>query len=140
MQKGIPLILLWIWQFPQHLLAMILVLILKPESSEYYNGCKIYRVKQSYLGLSLGRYIFLSTNYQLPTIMHEYGHSIQSLWLGPLYLMVIGFPSLMFCYLRDRLFHNEWDMTSRIQWYYEQPTERSADKLGGVDRVKYPFE
>ena len=140
MRLGIPVILLWIWQFPQHLVALILWLITKPVFLEHYNGHKVYRVKQKFLGVSLGRYIFLSTHYQLPTIKHEYGHSIQSLWLGPFYLLIIGIPSLVFCYLRDRLFHKKWDMSKRIQWYYKQPTEKSADKLGGVDREMHPFE
>jgi hypothetical protein len=115
-------------------------MILKPVSLEYYRGRKIYRVRQQYVGVSLGRYIFVSTHYQKPTVMHEYGHSIQSLWLGPLYLVFIGIPSLLFCYIWDRLFHNNWDMPQRIQWYYERPTEKSADKLGGVDRTMYSFE
>ena len=140
MRIGIPFVLFWIWQFPQHFLAMIVKLILKPTSSQWYKGRRIFRVKQQYVGVSLGRYIFLSENYKLPTIMHEYGHSIQSLWLGPLYLLVIGIPSLVFCYLWDRLFHNKWNMPDRIRWYYKQPTEKSADKLGGVDRAKYLFE
>jgi hypothetical protein len=113
---------------------------LNPKSVEPYKGCKVYRVKQKYVGMSLGRYIFVSTHYKTPTVMHEYGHSVQSLWLGPFYILLIGIPSFLFCYVRDRLFHNSWSMAKRIEWYYKQPTERSADKLGGVDRIKYPFE
>ena len=140
MRINILLILLWIWQFPQHLLAIIMKFLLKPESFEYYKECKIYRTRQRYVGVSLGLYIFLSANYKLPTVMHEYGHSIQSRWLGPLYLVVIGIPSLLFCYVQDRLFHNDWDMEKRVKWYYRQPTEKSADRLGGVNRAMYPFE
>jgi hypothetical protein len=133
-------LLLWIWQLPQHTIALIVRRILKPESLEHYKGCKVYWVKQKYVGVSLGQYIFVSTHYQRPTVMHEYGHSVQSLWLGPLYILLISIPSFLFCYARDRLFHNGWEMEKRIQWYYRQPTEWLADKLGGVDRVKYPYE
>jgi len=28
---------------------------------------------------------------------HEYGHTIQSLILGPLYLLIIGIPSMIWC-------------------------------------------
>jgi hypothetical protein len=31
------------------------------------------------------------------TKVHEYGHTIQSLILGPLYLFVIGIPSIIWC-------------------------------------------
>ena len=72
--------------------------------------------------------------------MHEYGHSVQSRRLGPLYLAVIGIPSLVFCYLWDRLVHANWDMTEKIKWYYRQPTEHSADILGGVNRDLYDGE
>ena len=140
MRTGIPYIVLWIWQLPQHLVALFLRVIIKPVSLEFYNGCRIYWVKQKLVGVSLGQFIFLSTHYQIQTLKHEYGHSVQSLWLGPLYLIIISVPSLVLCYLRDMFFHKKWDMPKRIQWYYRQPTERSADRLGGVDRAMYATE
>ena len=140
MLKKIPFTLLWIWQLPQHLVALVLLVIMKPQSKEFYKGCKIFRVKQELVGVSLGRYIFLSTHYQIQTLMHEYGHSVQSLWLGPLYLVIISLFSLTLCYLRDLFFHHKWDMPKRLEWYYRQPTEKSADRLGGVDRALYAAE
>ena len=73
-------------------------------------------------GLSLGEYIFLNNN-RVASIKHEYGHSIQSKYLGPLYLLVIGIPSLIWA-----IFGKRGDA------YYAFYTERWADKLGGVDR------
>lgn len=57
---------------------------------------------------------------------HEYGHTIQSLLLGPLYLIVIGLPSLVW---------SRWKRFIRLRrekgipyfWFY---TERWADWLG----------
>lgn len=73
-------------------------------------------------GVSLGKYIIV--NQWMPTkeIMHEYGHCIQSRYLGWLYLIVIGLPSLL------------WAMFYRGKNYYSFYTERWADKLGGVNR------
>lgn len=35
-------------------------------------------------------------------LVHEYGHTIQSLILGPLYLIVIGIPSTIWAFLFDK--------------------------------------
>ena len=73
-------------------------------------------------GISLGEYIFLNNN-RVASIKHEYGHSIQSKYLGPLYLLVIGIPSLL------------WAMFGKCEdAYFRFYTERWDDKLGGVDR------
>ena len=136
----ISVILIWIWQFPQHLVALILRKTFDIEYTEKYEWCKVYRVKQKYVGASLGRYIFLSTYFRIQTVKHEFGHSVQSLYLGPLYLLVIGLPSFFLCYLRDRVFHSDWDMPKRVEWYYKQPTEKSADRLGGIDRSLFDGE
>ena len=45
--------------------------------------------------MSLGNYIFVNNMSSQGSIQHEYGHSKQSDILGPLYLIVIGIPSLL---------------------------------------------
>ena len=35
-------------------------------------------------------------------LVHEYGHTIQSLMLGPLYLIVIGIPSFLWAFLMGK--------------------------------------
>lgn len=52
--------------------------------------------------LSLGMFIFLDIRNDRPEnaaekalLAHEYGHTVQSLMLGPLYLLVIGLPSVI---------------------------------------------
>ena len=74
--------------------------------------------------MTLGNYIFISPRATENTIKHEYGHTRQSLYLGPLYLIIIGIPSIL------------WAMTHRTiapdksyKWFY---TEAWADKLGDV--------
>ena len=60
---------------------------------------------------------------------HEYGHTIQSNFLGPLFLIIIGLPSIIWagCFDRYRRKHN-------IS-YYQFYTEKWADALGGVKRT-----
>jgi NADH:ubiquinone oxidoreductase subunit K len=62
---------------------------------------------------------------------HEWGHSIQSRWLGPLYLPVVGVPSA----LRSLYAFTYREITGRKwQGYYDGFPERQADRLGGVVR------
>ncbi len=56
--------------------------------------------------------------------MHEYGHSIQSLVLGPLYFIIIGIPSALWANLgRDFRKRNHVDYSA----FYP---EKYADRLG----------
>ena len=57
------------------------------------------------------------------TVEHELGHTIQSKILGPLYLIVIGIPSITYCGLR-RAFPS-----LRKKNYYNFYTERWANNL-----------
>lgn len=61
---------------------------------------------------------------------HEYGHTLQSLLLGPLYLLVIGLPSFLWCQLP---FFQERRKRRHISYYSFFP-ERWADALGKADR------
>ena len=39
----------------------------------------------------------LTESYHRRLMVHEYGHTIQSLLLGPLYLIAVGLPSMIWC-------------------------------------------
>lgn len=52
-------------------------------------------------GLSLGIFIFFSVHNKDGSknlCAHEYGHTIQCLFLGPLYWLVVAIPSVIWCY------------------------------------------
>ncbi len=88
-------ILQWTWGFPQTLVGFVLSLIFRGDSKRFFGASvRRWRFRGS---VSLGRYIFLSesANAQHDLLIHEYGHTIQSLILGPLYLAVVGIPSLL---------------------------------------------
>ena len=139
--KGIlKKILLWLWQFPQHLLAGIIYCCLhylKRVDKVYINNGDNTVILTTAAGwsVSLGRYIFLDKGFRGPEdIDHERGHSKQSLYTGPLYLILIGIPSAVFNNLWDRLFHKSWPPEKRTGWYYNRYPEKQADRLGGVIR------
>lgn len=126
-------ILLFIWQVPQNLLGLLVILFTKAEKTNSF----YWRTSKYRFGVSLGSYIIfgaVSDKYiKWQSVKHEQGHQKQSLYLGWLYLIIIGLPS--FCgNIFDRLFHKKWSDVERIDWYYNQPWEKWADKLGGVDR------
>ena len=76
-------------------------------------------------GLSMGLFIFLPRGSARSLLVHEYGHTIQSLMLGPLYLLVVVLPSLAWAGLpRMQRFRD-----ARQVSYYRFYTERWANKL-----------
>lgn len=72
--------------------------------------------------VSLGKYVFLSYMASDRIKLHEIGHTKQSLMLGPLYLLVIGIPSILWAAM-----HKTVAPKKDYYWFY---TERWADKLG----------
>lgn len=138
-------ILLFIWQLPQHLVALIIYLInIKNITKEEVNGTTVYLVKYCMnCGVSLGNFIFLDRdiyiyiNKYLQTVKHEKGHQVQSKYLGWFYLPVIGFTSAICNNLWDRIAHKKWTQLQRTIWYYSRFPENWADKLGGVIRHYY---
>ena len=116
----------WTWELLQTIIGLFVIWIYKAEYFKDKGNRKIYLSKTMPGGISLGRYIILNTRYtsDIKTHNHEYGHTRQSLYLGPLYLFVIGIPSIL---------NAAFDFTS---YYYDFYTEKWADKLGGVKRVK----
>ena len=126
-------ILLYFWQLPQNILGLLVILFTR---AVHYDSTDCWETPYYSFGVSLGNYIIFGTRYYRVTEIswkHERGHQKQSLYLGWLYLLIIGIPSL--CgNLYDRFFHKNWSMRDSYDWYYNQPVEKWADYLGGVER------
>lgn len=52
-------------------------------------------------GLSLGNFVFLSKTASNATLNHEIGHSLQNMFFGPLWLFVVGVPSVVRYWYRE---------------------------------------
>lgn len=119
----------FIWQFPQNLIALIYREYLNGKgvmlAIEYYKGIIIYYTKDTVGNVSLGDSIFISATASSRIVKHEWGHTRQSLILGPLYLIVIGIPSVIWASIHKKIAPN----TS----YFDFFTEKWADKLGGIE-------
>ncbi len=59
-------------------------------------------------------------------LVHEYGHTIQSLILGPLYLIVMGIPSTLWGFLPNLAKKRKEQKVSYFSFF----TERWANSLG----------
>ena len=120
-----------IWEVLQKLAAEIVKPLSKAEKIAEYKEAKIYYWKWSG-GMSLSNNIFVpfewydETEYQINYVKHEYGHTIQSKILGPLYLLVIGLPSLLWAWLGEN-----YRKKNKVS-YYAFYTEKWANKLGGA--------
>lgn len=126
--KYIRNLILFIWQLPQHIVALIyfgyLVMMCKDLGidSRYKQAIVIPCVMIG--AVTLGNYVFVGLNSEYrKTVKHELGHTIQSKILGPLYLIVIGIPSITYCGLR-RIFPS-----LRKKNYYDFYTEKWANNL-----------
>lgn len=129
--KKLKKLIIATWELPQNTVGAIVKKIFKAKYHLTYNGAKVYTWK--FLGgMSLGNYIFIyepivDKASGANMIKHEYGHTLQSKYLGWLYLLVIGLPSLIWAW------GFEGYRTKRGKSYYSFYTESWANKLGGVN-------
>lgn len=124
------------WELPQTLLGLFLLLMThgygkKTDKMQvanvYWRVCK--------WGVSLGPIIILGKIYdiqlsdklKLQTRKHEHGHTRQSLMLGPLYLILVGLPSIFFNILTRMKILKHED-------YYTRYPENWADNLSRITR------
>ena len=120
------------WELPQNTLGAIVKKIFNAKPHSSYKSATVYTWKVLG-GMSLGNHIFIYEPIVDHTsganmIKHEYGHTIQSKYLGWLYLLVIGLPSLIWAWCFEGY------RTKKGKSYYDFYTEAWADKLGGLDR------
>lgn len=118
--------LLYLWQLPQHVVAFI-ILFVNASNYSHVEGSCLYFVKHlENAGISLGKYIIFDSDVEVTStdIAHELGHQKQSLYLGWLYLFIVGIPSAL---------HNLVSRKTECN-YYHFWTEKWADRLGGVKR------
>lgn len=99
------LLLQWTWGLPQNALGALLFLFFRKQQRFPFRYAVATRWTHKG-SLSLGMFLFLGNvpahlsaedrfHVEQSILVHEYGHTIQSLILGPLYLLVIGLPSLL---------------------------------------------
>lgn len=114
----------------------------------YHGSCiTVWKNKTS---VSLGMFVFIEKNPFFPDssfpdnskdrhwkkdsfkklLVHEYGHTVQSLILGPLYLPLIGIPSFTRAAVRTALSPLISKRGKELKSYYSFYTEKWANILG----------
>ena len=119
----------WTWELPQTLLGWVIMKKVKVYKIENFKGVKLVLMEDKKFGISLGRYVIINKRHSQNTKNHEYGHCIQSKIFGPLYLLIIGLPSITLNILSD-IIGGEFKSN-----YYNRFPENWADKLGKVERT-----
>lgn len=131
---------MFILEFPQNLLGYVAFKLFSQRYNRpYYRYREAYvvHVKGRWGAISLSRYIFADDQYyQSNLIKHEYGHTLQSKLLMPLYLPLVGLPSLIW----NRCFRGYRRRMRKS--YYSFYTESWANRLGGysVKRERDAYE
>lgn len=118
-------ILLILWQIPQNIIGLCYWLISGAKRKEIINNVFVLETDSKQGSVSLGNLVFISKytrNYE-KTLKHELGHTIQSKYLGPLYLLVIGLPSILWVAVRMM------SKTLQKKDYYSFYTEAWAEEL-----------
>ena len=128
-----------LWELPQNLLGISLwgletfagrVLDIERDRGRLF-------IQSKGTAVSLGFFVFWANGSNRYAVLdehtraHEFGHSFQSRWLGPLYLPLVGIPSV------SRVLYSIGyrEITGR-RWegYFDGYPENWADRLGGVQR------
>ena len=116
------------WGFPQTVLGFVVFLAHAKRPHIRFHG-SIVTTWESRKALSLGPFVFLNgpasgpdalEQIERPLLVHEYGHTVQSLILGPAYLVVIGLPSVIWLNSVPLRIWRERGATSYYAFYSER--------------------
>lgn len=138
----------FVWELPQSIIGGLFSLFRRRGSEvSSYRGTTVILRRESvpfYWGVSLGSFINVGGNaddFRLPSVLaHEFGHTLQSRILGPLYLLVVGFPSLIGCRLPLHDHRCEWYevWANRLSYRYHVKHGREMT-AARWNRFEYPL-
>ena len=100
MKQFLYILCQWTWGLPQNLVGGALYLWYR------LHGCPHFRYQGAFGvvwtrkagSMSMGSFLFMHPSWDPENrdlLAHEYGHTIQSLFFGPLYLLTVGLPSIV---------------------------------------------
>ncbi len=140
----------WTWGLPQNVAGLVWLLVNHGRPHRWFHGALVTSTSGWEGGVSLGMFVFIYDNMLAPgwidstdtpeerarrphafkrtdtLVRHEFGHCIQSLILGPLYLLTVGISSFIWArapYFQKRRRRAGID-------YYSLWCERWANNLG----------
>ena len=137
-------LLQWTWCLPQNLLGALLLPFLRGERYRFHGALVTVYRRQKHLsnrsGFSLGSFIYIpeawSAHDKKHLVVHEYGHTVQSMMFGPLYLFAVGLPSALWSRRYDR---RTAAYRSLGVSYTDRFPENGADRLGELVTGEKPY-
>lgn len=117
------------WGIIQTLMGFVVFLVHIKDPHYIYKGA-VCTVWKRPMGLSLGMFIFVWPDDDRVCV-HEYGHTIQSAVLGPLYLPVIGIPSAIWANLPAFQKRRSKEHLSYYRFYPEKWANRLGERVTG---------
>lgn len=120
------------WGILQNLAGLVMFLVCKMLGckSKKYKNAVATKWNNKYGSVSLGMFLFVTDDDDETLLAHEYGHSLQSIFLGPLFFFVIGIPSICWAAFGDK-YRKKHNKT-----YYEFYTESWSNELVGLDKYR----
>lgn len=124
----------FLWELPQNLCGLVVKLVYCKYGSKTVESLQDGKVTTQLWGMtsgvSLGWFGFVHRAFAYDksyTVCHENcGHAKQSLYSGPLYLLIFGLPSIIWCALYS---YTSLGKKHSYYWFY---TEKLADQLAGI--------
>lgn len=146
-------LLQWIWGLPQTLVGAIVFLLNVNCRHFSYHGA-VVTIWKSKSSLSLGMFIFISDDpfcyyqsykgkyseevFSKMLLVHEYGHTIQSLIFGQVYLFAVGIPSMVWSFIPVFVKKRERDSISYFSVYPERWANHLGEKITGEASIGEP--
>lgn len=129
--NAILFVLSFIWQLPQSIIGLLMLIFFKifggAKLISYKKLCFCFNAEKMSGGISLGNFAFVSPvgAKKAAVVAHEQeGHTWDSKLMGPLYLFIIGLPSIIHASMNN------------YECYYDFYTERWANKHANLEVLK----
>lgn len=142
-------ILYWLiqctWGLPQTLLGLALRMLHRHDEHFLYHGALVTRW-QGKASMSVGPFVFVTADPYFADklagqysreelagrlLVHEYGHTIQSLVLGPMYLVIIGVGSTIWGWLPSLAKKRHEQQISYFAFFTESWANRWGEMVTG---------
>jgi len=143
-----------IWGLPQTLAGFVVLLFNMKYKHYSYKGAIVTQWK-SKSSLSLGMFLFVSNDpffyyqearkdyseeeFSRMLMVHEYGHTIQSLIFGPLYLIAVGLPSITWSFLPIFVKKRDAEKISYFSAYPERWANHLGESITGDNSIGEPI-
>lgn len=140
------------WGFFQSALGLMVFIPHLREQHTWYHGAVVTTWDHG-ASVSLGMFVFLAKEppfyesrdtQRTPQeraqrlLVHEYGHTVQSLILGPFYLLVIGIPSALWAGLPALRRKRKTENVSYFSFFPEKWADRLGERVLGEAPPKMP--